>query len=58
MKPLFLDCPGRYTRISNAQRDDVAYACAVHGSIPRGYGKAWWVSMAVIGVATLVVVLL
>jgi len=58
VKPLFLDCPGRYTRSSNVQRDDVAYACAVQGSAPRGYGWAWWACMAVISVGTLVLVLL
>ena len=31
MKPKFLDCPPRYTRIQREQADDVGYACAIIG---------------------------
>jgi hypothetical protein len=57
MKPLFLDCPPRYTRASNQLDDPVAYACSISHRRPTGYGPAWWVAMALICFATVGVML-
>ena len=58
MKPLFLDCPGRYTRASRNEFDPISYACGISHQKARGYGFLWWAAMALIGLATLVVVVL
>lgn len=57
MKPLFLDCPPRYTRTQRGEADDVGYACSVHGVRSAGYSRAWWIAMALICLATLGVLL-
>ena len=54
MKPKFLDCPPRYTRIQREQADDVGYACAIVG-VKR---KMDWQDLVVVAgcVATVVIV--
>jgi len=53
VKPLFLDCPPRYTRTQRAQADDIGYACSVIGVQRKGgYSRAWWVAMILIALAT------
>lgn len=53
MKPLFLDCPPRYTRTQRSQADDVGNACAIHGVNRKGgYSRAWWIAMLLIALAT------
>lgn len=59
MKPLFLDCPPRYTRAQRGEHKPIDYACAVecyrHGDA-KAYSTLWWVSMACIAIATVIVI--
>jgi hypothetical protein len=53
MKPLFLDCPPRYTRTQREQVNDVDHACAIHGTKRNtDYGRVWWIAMILIMLAT------
>jgi hypothetical protein len=58
MQPKFLDNPPRYTRTPRESGQPVKYACAVDkGPKPTGYPWLWWVCMALIAGATIMLVL-
>ena len=59
MKPLFLDNPPFYTRTQNEVHDPIRYSCGIYQVRPsRPYGWAWWLAMALVCVAALLVVTL
>ena len=55
MKPLFLDCPPRYTRTQRQTANDVDYACAIEQR-RSDYSQAWWAAMLIVSVVAVVVI--
>lgn len=54
MKPLFLDCPPRYTRTQRQTANDVDYACALeHADRPMDWQDRLVIGACIAAVAAL-----